>query len=93
MAKCANRQVTSHDHIKRAILEVMSSLTVRVPGHDYDPYGQNMLVPGHSNRPCGQLNTSTMLGRALILTHPLGIKNNIFELPTFTFIHTPYWHL
>ena len=68
MAKCANRQVTSHDHIKRAILEVMSSLTVRVPGHDYDPYGQNMLVPGHSNRPCGQLNTSTMLGRALILT-------------------------
>ena len=46
----------------------MSSLTVRVPGHDYDPYGQNMLVPRHSNRPYGQLNTSTMLGRALILT-------------------------
>ena len=68
MAKCANRQVTSHDHIKRAILEVMSSLTVRVPEHDYDAYGQNMLVPEHSNRPCGQLNTSTMLGRALILT-------------------------
>ena len=70
----------------------MSSLTVRVPGHDYDPYEQNMLVSGHRNSPCGQLNTSTMLGRALILTHPLGIKNNVFELPTFTFIHTPYWH-
>ena len=25
----------------------MSLLIVRVLGHDYDPYGQNMLVPGH----------------------------------------------
>ena len=29
-----------------------------------------MLVPGLIVRPCGQLNTSTMMGRAFILTAP-----------------------